>query len=59
MPSPSQPLITYHFPTAYVHIYNLTSKKNEENEKAAAKLKKIPPHCPQNSNLNFRPQGHL
>jgi hypothetical protein len=26
---------------------------------AAAKRKQIPPHCPQDSNLNSKPQGQL
>jgi hypothetical protein len=26
---------------------------------AAARKKKIPPHCPQDNNLNSRPQGQL
>jgi len=44
MPSPSQPLITLPLSDRLCIYIQSISKKNKENEKAAAKVKQIPPH---------------
>jgi hypothetical protein len=39
---------------------NLNIQRNERNVKPPLENKnKIPPHCPQDSNLNSKPQGKL
>ena len=44
----------------YIYTYTQYQYSREGMEcEAAAKRKQIPPHCPQDSNLNSRPQGQL
>ena len=43
----------------YIYIKYQYSREGMECEAAARKKKQIPPHCPQDNNLNSRPQGQL